>query len=244
MGVVIVEGEGAVLWVNLRRPIVTNGDIATRLFPNYFRQGLFIFQLSYFASSCRVRLSTRSRGRWGRTFRRWGYSVPWPSVPCDVPTRCRRTIGQRNRMLWQHTVHTVTQVLADTNGPRDALHYTQSSSCCARSWTLSVIDRRRSSVDCWQHSATIDVPSQNYSDGRRKDGQTHDDGYYRASIASRGKKRSDPTAELQGISGSRSNIWKRVTYGGRKFPIGAHDRRDLGTKSPVVGDLQIRLPQW
>ena len=29
-GVVIVEGEGAVLWVNLGRPIVTNGAFATR----------------------------------------------------------------------------------------------------------------------------------------------------------------------------------------------------------------------
>jgi len=29
--------------------------------------------------------------------------------------------------------------------------------------TLSVIDRRRSSVDCWQHLATIDVSSRNYS---------------------------------------------------------------------------------
>jgi len=53
--------------------------------------------------------------------------------------------------------------LADSNGPRDALRHTQSSSCCAQSWTLSVIDRRRLSVDCWQHLATIDVPSRNYS---------------------------------------------------------------------------------
>jgi len=37
-GVVIVEGKGAVLEVNLGRPIVTNGDFATRLFPNYFGQ--------------------------------------------------------------------------------------------------------------------------------------------------------------------------------------------------------------
>ena len=28
--------EGAVLGVNFGRPIVTNGDFATRLFPNYF----------------------------------------------------------------------------------------------------------------------------------------------------------------------------------------------------------------
>jgi len=35
MKVVIVEGEGAVLGVNLWRRIVTKGDFATRLFPNY-----------------------------------------------------------------------------------------------------------------------------------------------------------------------------------------------------------------
>ena len=40
-GVVIVEGEGAVLGVNLGRPIVTNGDFATRLFQNYVGQDLF-----------------------------------------------------------------------------------------------------------------------------------------------------------------------------------------------------------
>jgi len=37
-GVVIVEKEGAVLGVNLGRPVVTNGDFATRLFPDYFGQ--------------------------------------------------------------------------------------------------------------------------------------------------------------------------------------------------------------
>jgi len=40
-GVVIVEGERAVLGLNVGRPIVTNGDFATRLFPNYFGQYLF-----------------------------------------------------------------------------------------------------------------------------------------------------------------------------------------------------------
>ena len=34
-GVVIVKGEGAVLVLNFGRPIVTNWDFATRLFPNY-----------------------------------------------------------------------------------------------------------------------------------------------------------------------------------------------------------------
>jgi len=33
MVVVIVEGEGAVLGVNLGRPVVTNGNFATQLFP-------------------------------------------------------------------------------------------------------------------------------------------------------------------------------------------------------------------
>jgi len=41
MGVVIVEREGAVLGLNLVRAIVTNGDFATRLFPNYFEQYSF-----------------------------------------------------------------------------------------------------------------------------------------------------------------------------------------------------------
>jgi len=37
-GAVVVEGEGADLEANLGRPIVTNGDFGTRLFPNYFGQ--------------------------------------------------------------------------------------------------------------------------------------------------------------------------------------------------------------
>jgi len=42
MGMVIFEGEGAVLGLNLGFPIVTNGDFATQLFPNYFGQHLFL----------------------------------------------------------------------------------------------------------------------------------------------------------------------------------------------------------
>jgi len=42
MRVVIVEGEVAVLGVNLEHPIVTDGDFAMRLFPNYFMQELFL----------------------------------------------------------------------------------------------------------------------------------------------------------------------------------------------------------
>ena len=63
-----------------------------------------------------------------------------------------------------YNIGQIIQVLLDTNGPRDALHNTQSSArCCAQSWTMGEIDRRRSSVDCWQHLATIDMPSRNYS---------------------------------------------------------------------------------
>jgi len=39
-GVVIIEGEGADLVLNLECPIVTNGELVTRLFPNYFGQYL------------------------------------------------------------------------------------------------------------------------------------------------------------------------------------------------------------
>jgi len=37
---------------------------------------------------------------------------------------------------------------------------------CAQSWSLSVIDWERSSVDCWPHLTTIAVPSRNYSQFR------------------------------------------------------------------------------
>jgi len=43
MGVVIVEKEGAILGLNLGRHIVTNGDFATRLFPNYSGQYLLSY---------------------------------------------------------------------------------------------------------------------------------------------------------------------------------------------------------
>jgi len=50
--------------------------------------------------------------------------------------------------------HTVSrQVLADTDGPRDALRHTQSSSCCAQRWTLSVMDGRR-----WPAMSPFDKP--------------------------------------------------------------------------------------
>jgi len=41
-GVVIVEGLGAVLGLNFGRPLVTNGDFATWIFPNYFGQCLSV----------------------------------------------------------------------------------------------------------------------------------------------------------------------------------------------------------
>jgi len=53
MGVVFVEGEEAVLEVSLGRPVVTNGDFATRLFPNYFGQDLLDFSL-LLSVSCQV----------------------------------------------------------------------------------------------------------------------------------------------------------------------------------------------
>ena len=53
MQVVIVEREGAVLGVNLGRPIVTNGDFATRFFPNYFGQHLFYYFIIYARTAAR-----------------------------------------------------------------------------------------------------------------------------------------------------------------------------------------------
>jgi len=47
MEVVIVEEEWAVLGVNLGRPIVNNGEFATRLFPNYFGQDLILNSCSF-----------------------------------------------------------------------------------------------------------------------------------------------------------------------------------------------------
>jgi len=44
MGLVIVEGEGAVLMVNVGRPIVTSGD-GNALFPNYFGEDLLLLLL-------------------------------------------------------------------------------------------------------------------------------------------------------------------------------------------------------
>jgi len=55
MGVVIVEGEGTVFGLNLGRPIVTNGDFVTRLFPNY--SGQYLFQLRQLLRSIRQSLT-------------------------------------------------------------------------------------------------------------------------------------------------------------------------------------------
>ena len=46
-GVMIVKGEGAVLGVNWSCSIVTNGDFATQLFPNYFGQDFFYMQMTF-----------------------------------------------------------------------------------------------------------------------------------------------------------------------------------------------------
>jgi len=42
--------------VNLWRPVVTNGNFATRLFPNYFGQDLFSFLLAHSLRSKTVRV--------------------------------------------------------------------------------------------------------------------------------------------------------------------------------------------
>jgi len=50
-GVVIVEGKGQFWGLNLGRSIVTNGDFATRLFPNYFGQYLFTRRMPFLPPS-------------------------------------------------------------------------------------------------------------------------------------------------------------------------------------------------
>jgi len=44
MGMVIIKGEGAVLGVNVGRPIVTNGD-GNVVFQSYFREDLLLLLL-------------------------------------------------------------------------------------------------------------------------------------------------------------------------------------------------------
>jgi len=41
----VLDGSGG---VNFGRPIVTNGDFVTRLFPNYFEQDLYSCMRSHF----------------------------------------------------------------------------------------------------------------------------------------------------------------------------------------------------
>jgi len=53
MAVVIVEGKGIVLGVKLRRPIVTNGAFATRLFSDYF-EDLLLLLLKYTAGARKI----------------------------------------------------------------------------------------------------------------------------------------------------------------------------------------------
>jgi len=68
----------------------------------------------------------------------------------ELRPHCGVNYGEFVRSLYSQVTlahaTTIKQVLADTNRP-----HTQSWSCCAQSWTMSVIDRRQSSVDCWQH---------------------------------------------------------------------------------------------
>jgi len=53
MGVVIIKGRGS-FGVNLGRAIVTNGDFATRLFPNYFGQDLFENRIAHTVAAGRA----------------------------------------------------------------------------------------------------------------------------------------------------------------------------------------------
>jgi len=52
------QREESVLGVNLRRPIVTNGDFATQLFPNCLGQDLFTFCASCIIITARCYTST------------------------------------------------------------------------------------------------------------------------------------------------------------------------------------------
>ena len=69
MGVVIVKGEGAVLGVNLGRPIVTNGAFATRSSQITLRTCLLTYSLSkvllsYLLSSLRQRVTNSVDVQW------------------------------------------------------------------------------------------------------------------------------------------------------------------------------------
>jgi len=65
---------------------------------------------------------------------------------CDDEPICYKL--QTNTIILQYKTKTVSdsdkQIWADTNGLRDALCHTQSSSCCAQSWMLRLINRRQS----------------------------------------------------------------------------------------------------
>jgi len=71
----------------------------------------------------------------------------WSKVKCIVflYNDCRMIFSKITETNW--TSHQLTC---------SALHHNQSSLYYAQSWTLSVIDRQWSSVDCWQHLATIE----------------------------------------------------------------------------------------
>jgi len=57
MGVVIVEGKGQFLGVNLGRFIIINGD-CDALFPNYFVGGLVVIHIRLTISIRRLRLDS------------------------------------------------------------------------------------------------------------------------------------------------------------------------------------------
>jgi len=97
---------------------------------------------------CDCRPPTPLQNCKNKTFRAIAESIAWLLPPDWYPTYEQMGTHHLHSPYAISRIIFCLQVLADTSGPRDALRHTQSSSCCAHSWTLSVIDRRRSSVDC------------------------------------------------------------------------------------------------
>jgi len=93
------------------------------------------------------------------------------NLPPDRQTDWQRWI---DRLDGRQACSNTSLCPIDTNGPRYACVTPSRHRAMHEArrwvWSMSVIDRRRSSFDCWQHLATIDVPSRNYFyfSGRRK----------------------------------------------------------------------------
>jgi len=73
------------------------------------------------------------------------------SCSCSSGGTCHSIVYIINHCFLQIMPHQ-WQVLTDTNGPHDAKHHTQSSPCCAQSWTRCVINRRQSTVNNYRHA--------------------------------------------------------------------------------------------